>query len=102
MNKTNFIKHLEDNYKNYSWIKENGSIFTINNGVRIKIEQTYTCRYSVEVAGKYSFIVNGSSDMHEEFKKLYDNIVDFIQYKHDTNMEMWMNRFANGDNNNDD
>lgn len=102
MNKTNFIKHLVDNYKKYSWIIENGSLITINNGVRIKIEKTHTCSYSVEVAGKYSFIVDESNDMHEEFKKLYDNIVDFIQYKHDTNMEMWMKRFVNGDNNNDD
>ena len=99
MNKTNFIKHLEDNYKNYNWAFENSSVCTTNNGVRIRIVQTHTCRYSIEVAGKYNFEVYSSNDMHEEFKKLYDNIVDFIQYKHDTNMEMWMERFVNGDNN---
>ena len=99
MNKTNFIKHLEDNYKNYSWIKENGSIITINNGVRIKIDQPTTISYSIEVAGKYNFEVYSSNDMYEEINKLYNNILDFIQYKHDTNMEMWMERFVNGDNN---
>ena len=99
MNKTNFIKHLEDNYKNYSWIKENGSIITINNGVRIKIDQPNTITYSIEVAGKYNFEVYSSNDMYEEFNKLYNNILDFIQYNHDTHMEMWMERFVNGDNN---
>ena len=42
MNKTNFIKHLEDNYKNYNWAFENSSVCTTNNGVRIKIEQPTT------------------------------------------------------------
>lgn len=99
MNKTNFIKHLEDNYKNYSWIKENGSIITINNGVRIKIDQPTTISYSIEVAGKYNFEVYSSNDMYEELTKLYNNILDFIQYNHDTHMEMWMERFVKGDNN---
>ena len=99
MNKTNFIKHLEDNYKNYKWYFENSSVWTMNNGVRIKIEQQTTISYSIQVAGKYNFKVYSSNDMYEEFNKLYNNILDFIQYKHDTNMEMWMERFVNGDNN---
>ena len=37
--------------------------------------------------------------MYEEFNKLYNNILDFIQYNHDNYMEMWMERFVNGDNN---
>ena len=53
MNKTNFIKHLEDNYKNYNWAVENSSVWTINNSVRIKIEQPTTISYSIQVAGKY-------------------------------------------------
>ena len=99
MNKTNFIKHLEDNYKNYNWAFENSSVCTTNNGVRIKIEQPTTISYSIQVAGKYNFNVYSSNDMYEEFNKLYNNISDFIQYNHDNYMEMWMERFVKGDNN---